>query len=580
MNASPPPTPPDDEAPDALLAALRQRLGSYGQAPPPAAWAAIRRRVAPLPPPWWRRPRRLLPLLALLGGLLLLSTPTGQVGWHWLAGQATSTSQKAAPFKTINPLATKPVARPLPEISHSPATIAAPATGPKFLPAEQLATLHRPGKVGEAISAPTQPAELLARAGAPAANGSATRPYPTGTAGRLPALLSSRAPAASYSPRGAASPAARQAASGKVAAARQATASVAATASARHHLIAARPATRLAPPATTYLVAAGRPAATRHPASVSITRSLAAHARMQPGRAKRRLASVTELPDSLVASAPAAASASPTRASTAVTGQLLPPSLPAAEQRTPLGLLALKQPSLLLPESALAPALAARPDSTSPSALARRWSVLVLAGPTLSYRTLGPAPTLAAGHPDFARLERPALGLGAQVQVRRVLSGRWALAVGVGYHEYATRLALTKDSAQSIHQRDTYRLLTVPVQLAYALGAPRGRLTTGLLLGAEPGWYLGGRSTEGSGCGCEQQVYSSAASSPYRSLSVAFSLGLDLRYRLGGASRWQWLVQPTGRYVATPFVRSDAVGFTRRQPLSLGLFTGFSWDVR
>ncbi|RZK43844.1 MAG: PorT family protein, partial [Hymenobacter sp.] len=182
---------------------------------------------------------------------------------------------------------------------------------------------------------------------------------------------------------------------------------------------------------------------------------------------------------------------------------------------------------------------AARPDSTPAAHAGRRWSLLLLAGPTLSYRTLGPAPTLAAGRPDFARLERPAVGLGAQVQVRRVLSGRWAVAAGVGYHEYATRLALSvKDSNTyiAVRQRDTYRLLTVPVQFTYALGAPRRRLAVGLLLGAEPGWYVGGRSTEGSDCGCQQQAYTSATGSPYRSLSLAFSLGLDLRYRVGGAA--------------------------------------------
>ncbi|RZL08808.1 MAG: hypothetical protein EOO62_14750, partial [Hymenobacter sp.] len=175
-----------------------------------------------------------------------------------------------------------------------------------------------------------------------------------------------------------------------------------------------------------------------------------------------------------------------------------------------IDLLALTQPGLLLPEAARPTIPAARPDSALPARAPRRWSVLVLAGPTLSYRTLGAAPTLAAGHPDFARLERPALGLGAQVQVRRVLSGRWALAVGVGFHEYATQLALSvKDSASytSVRQRDTYRLLTLPVQFTYALGAPRGRLALGLLLGAEPGWYLGGRSTEGSDCGCQQRGY-------------------------------------------------------------------------
>ncbi|RZK53239.1 MAG: hypothetical protein EOO59_12680 [Hymenobacter sp.] len=103
------------------------------------------------------------------------------------------------------------------------------------------------------------------------------------------------------------------------------------------------------------------------------------------------------------------------------------------------------------------------------------------------------------------------------------------------------------------------------------------------MLGAEPSWYLGGRSTEGSDCGCQQRGYptDSTQTSPYRPLSLAFSLGLDVRYRLGGpASRWHLVVQPTGRYVATPFVRSEAVGFTRRQPWSLGLLTGFSWDLR
>ncbi len=212
----------------------------------------------------------------------------------------------------------------------------------------------------------------------------------------------------------------------------------------------------------------------------------------------------------------------------------------------------------------------------------RRWSLLALVGPTLSYRLLGPIPASATGA-GFAQYERPAAGLGAQVQLRRVLSGRWALAMGLGYQEYATRLALQlrAQADSAVHQRDTYRLLTLPVQLSYALGVPRGRLATALLLGAELGWYQGGRSTEGSDCGCQQQGYSSAASSPYRPWSVAFSLGLDLRYHVGGpASRWQWLVQPTGRYVLSPFVRSQALGYARRQPFSLGLLTGFSWDLR
>jgi len=219
-----------------------------------------------------------------------------------------------------------------------------------------------------------------------------------------------------------------------------------------------------------------------------------------------------------------------------------------------------------------------------PARPVRRWSVLALGGPTISYRTLGQVPVVVP-NPDFARLERPAVGMAAQVQLRRVLSGRWALAVGLGYHEYATRLSLQlADSSlhlQHLQQRDTYRLLTLPVQASYALGAPHGRLAQALLLGTELGWYQGGRSTEGSTCSCQQQVYSSAANSPFRPWSLAFTLGLDLRYQLGGAGgRWHWVVQPTGRYVLTPFVRTEAVGYTSRQPFSLGLLTGFSWDLR
>jgi hypothetical protein len=213
----------------------------------------------------------------------------------------------------------------------------------------------------------------------------------------------------------------------------------------------------------------------------------------------------------------------------------------------------------------------------------RRWALLATVGPTLSYRTIGATPAALGNRPDFAHLERPALGLGAQVQVRRVLSGRWALAVGLGYQEYATHLALQQvDSGRTTHLnlRDTYRLLTLPVQLSYALGEPRGHLDKALLLGAEVGWYRGGRSTEGSDCGCQQQTYT-ATDSLYSAHSLALSLGLDLRYRLGGpTSRWQWLVQPTARYVLTPFVKPNTAGFSPRQPFSLGLLTGFSWDIR
>jgi hypothetical protein len=210
-----------------------------------------------------------------------------------------------------------------------------------------------------------------------------------------------------------------------------------------------------------------------------------------------------------------------------------------------------------------------------------RWALLALVGPTISYRTLSAAPDNNAS--NVAGLERPAPGLGAQMQLRRVLSGRWSLAVGLGYHKYATSLTLqvrsdSDSTYRTVNQHDAYQMLTLPVQLGYTLHGPRGRLATAVLVGAEPAWYLGGRSTAPGG---QQLSYNSAAASPYQPWVLGFSLGLDLRYRLGSpASRWQLLVQPTGRYVLTSFVRPDATGYPARQPFSLGVLTGFAWELR
>ena len=264
--------------------------------------------------------------------------------------------------------------------------------------------------------------------------------------------------------------------------------------------------------------------------------------------------------------------------------------------------------SLLLKALALPAPLAARPDSAGPwLPAARRWSVLALAGPTLSYRTTGqvfttpqsyatssaPATTVGAASPaNLVASERPGLGWGAQVQGRRVLTGRWALALGAGYQEYAAQLttqvsiartayANALDSALTLNHRETYRFFTLPVQLSYALGPPRGHLSLGLLGGLEPSWYQGGSTTLLTGTAARTLSFAAAAGSPYRSFSLAFSLGLDARYQLGGpASRWQLVVQPTARYLATPFVRDNAAGYTTRQPYSFGLLTGVAWQLR
>lgn len=584
MNAVPPPLLPDDEATDPLLAGLRQRLGDYGQAPPPGAWAAIQQRIHPAPPPapWWRR-RHLLAVLGLLLGCLLLPSKLGK--WAGLrlmhersiAAKHPSLKHTASRFSPANasdnpavsPAANHAAAIPATEAGALPGSATRSSAFLPTLKASVAATLSLATKTTAAPAAHAASSKLINRnkqrtAASAFVAGASHRGHQlqrlratTGEGHKTRAQRPGRWPAPELAESvelAALTARAKRLGTSAVAIQRAALPGIQTRRSRAAEATALRPATALA-------VAAGP--ATGLASEKSRAVQQARHARQAPG-------------SSAIHSLPAAAAEVPA-ATDAAAGFL--PSL--FQPAGPLDLVAPRLPGLPLPAAGPLATLVARPDSAPAALPVRRWALLVLAGPTVSYRTLGPAPTLAAGHPDFARLERPALGLGAQVQVRRVLSGRWALAVGVGYHEYATRLALSLKDTFSLHQRDTYRLLTVPVQLSYALGVPKSRLSKALLLGAEPGWYLGGRSTEGSGCGCEQRAYASAAGSPYRSLSVAFSLGLDLRYRLGGAGgRGQWLVQPTGRYVATPFLGSDAGGFTTRQPFSLGLLTGFSWDVR
>ena len=609
----PPPLPPDDEATDPLLAGLRQRLGDYGQAPPPGAWAAIRQQVPPPPPPpWWRR-RHLLAVLGLVLSCLLagkLSEWTGLRQAGKLAATANHSFENRASSRAplTNTLGRRVARRP----KSSPASEAAAPSGlanrtPIMAPAPAAdAPAPQPRGASATSIAPADRATAgrvapqrwsIAASGEEAGRSGSVRPPAAATPrkGRsdnddmrqpdLAALLATRHPgrqplsaadAAGESRRAWAARPRRALSAGPgvlSALAGPGRAEARLAARQRTRSLASRPRR----PRVIEAVISRQPASPgtiSGPATKSSTRG-----RLVDQQRAREARQVPK--NSLHATALSDSSTSETAVAAGEQAAFLPGLL---HPTGPLDLLAPKVPGPLAGPAVPLATLVARPDSAPTAPPVRRWALLVLAGPTISYRTLGPPPTLVAGRPDFARLERPALGLGAQVQVRRVLSGRWALAVGLGYHEYATRLALSvKDSSfyNTFHQRDTYRLLTVPVQASYALGVPKSRLSKALVLGAEPGWYLAGRSTEGSGCGCEQQTYTSAVGSPYRSLTVAFSLGLDLRYRLGGAgARWQWLVQPTGRYVATPFVRRDAAGFTQRQPFSLGLLTGFSWDVR
>ncbi len=204
----------------------------------------------------------------------------------------------------------------------------------------------------------------------------------------------------------------------------------------------------------------------------------------------------------------------------------------------------------------------------------------VLAGPTVSHRQLSADTQYSAG---LRRLERAALSYAGQVQVSYALTPRLQLATGLGYTEYATRYnyILRKRSPtdslliteEAIQYRDTYRYLTLPLQVRYELGS-RSRLHYGLLGGSTLGLYLGGRTTTGTSCACEQQSWS-GANSPYRRISVGITAGLYGRYQL--APRWTLLVQPSFTYSILSISKPEA-GPARR-PFAGGLLTGFSFDL-
>ncbi len=171
-----------------------------------------------------------------------------------------------------------------------------------------------------------------------------------------------------------------------------------------------------------------------------------------------------------------------------------------------------------------------------------------------------------------AELERPALGAGAQVSIRRAQGPHWAVSAGLGYTEYATRLALQQvpsvaDSTirfvpqnppttvpTSIHRRDTYRFVTVPLRVAYTWTLT-GRWRVGVLAGADAAFYVGGSSTEGSACACQAQTWGPTGS-PYR-----LSLGVEVRYRL--TDRWEMLAQPTASYLLSPLASTSAEYYAR-----------------
>jgi hypothetical protein len=556
-----------DRDPNELYNALRSRLADYGQEPPEHLWAGIRQQ---LPPPValpQRRRRR--SAYVLLGLLLLVAGVASVIGWSRWGRPSPGRPELAT---TAGSARQQPASRPSPANGlQSPAAneVAVNSTIPPA--AEQLnprrSSLHYPDQAGaataDAAAAQGQRTTHRSRSSAtPAAShpGMSAASLLAATTSRVKRLGSRKVATHSHEP----------AASAATAAALAATASRSSAAALEAATTATLAATSLPGAESSKGQAATRRA--------FLSRSKAARAGHATAAAQR--ASSRQSARAAYAAAKAAYAAT------------------AKEKRPTLRLVALH--TLPAPTPTVEPGAAAR---RLPPLLVRRWSVQLLAGPALTYRQLGTQPSAEPGitpstirsvtnkNLALAELERPTLGWGMQLQLRRVLNGRWAVSSGLGYQEYATRFDLQQvsvtqpnglvsvptppdSSTTSIHQRDTYRFVTLPLRLGYTWAVP-GRWQASLLAGADLAFYVGGNSTEGSSCACQTQTWG-PSDSPYRRFSLGASLGVDVRYRL--ASHWELVAQPTASYLLTSLPRPET-NYSPRHLLGLSALLGVSYDL-
>ena len=174
-----------------------------------------------------------------------------------------------------------------------------------------------------------------------------------------------------------------------------------------------------------------------------------------------------------------------------------------------------------------------------------------------------------------------------RAQASRMLNGRWTLSAGLGYQELSSNAEVARPNGRLLASpldtsitlitppthRDTYRFLTVPAQAHYALGPVRKRLRYGLVAGAEAAVYLGGRTLQADGSVRDWN----AGNSPYRALSLALSVGLDVRYRL--SSRLEAVAQPTATHFLNPLAR-PAAGRAPRYLWGGSALLGLSYHLR
>ncbi|SNC66124.1 Outer membrane protein beta-barrel domain-containing protein [Hymenobacter gelipurpurascens] len=204
--------------------------------------------------------------------------------------------------------------------------------------------------------------------------------------------------------------------------------------------------------------------------------------------------------------------------------------------------------------------------------LLRGWSVQVLAGSSLTYRTLG----------DSARqvehLERPGIGYSGQLMASYALNKRLTVSTGLGYAEYANNLKFqvkkaSQETAHTVDFRDVYRFVTVPLLAQYTLGGNQ-RWQFGTQGGGTLGLLAGTRTTQGSACNCSQAT--SPPEGTYRNTSLLLTAGGFLSYQFAPG---QWLtLRPQGSYFLNSLT-DPTTGKATRHPWSVGVQGGISFDL-
>ncbi|MBF9224109.1 outer membrane beta-barrel protein [Hymenobacter ruricola] len=545
-----------DREPDDLYDALRRRLADYGQEPPAPLWATIR---AQLPPPVAAPQLRKRRRRAAAALLLVLLAFVGAATWQW-------------EHRRERPGTARQAVRPQPEgLAHRPPR---PAAGGDTDAAPAPATASAPAARTAAGVAATQ--ESAAPAVAPAA---------------VAAQAGVRADASAGLPGGGPN-------HGLAVSTHSAMALATTSESSRKHRFAGRP---NGPAGRSGVDAEGTAPSHRGPALGAVAAETAAARRTLLAATKRPAATGPAAEGKGPGATSAAATVAPPVAVAAVFSENMPASTAFV---SPLAL----RPAAL-PTGVMAGRPARLPADTLPAAKAagpRRWAVQLLGGPAYTYRHLtaaapdgpGPVPnTLDANAAGTARerAEEARTGFALALQVRRVLNGRWSLSTGLGYQQYAMQrtydvLTATRRSPgpvvsappqpafdyiyTPVSSRDTYRFLTVPVRLSYALGRAGGKLRYGLLGGADAALYLGGRS---AGADVAQHAWNTVDSGPNRTLNLSVSGGLDLRYRL--ASRLELLAQPSATYFLNSLSK-PASGLTPRHLVGAGVVLGVSYDWR